>query len=105
MVQWVRSGSCAWAVKTRGAVRLALNFFCSTFFGAKKAGITEQREKIERAKTLTAMLRQALHNKAHESLYFECSFIMQEQYGHLKKLMLRNHSFIKRYQIPIKKGF
>jgi hypothetical protein len=47
---------------------------------------TELRRKTERRKPPKAMLRQAQHDKAQETLVIGNRLIVEKQYGHLKKL-------------------
>jgi hypothetical protein len=69
--------------KTRGAFGFALNFFAPLFsFKRKKWKTYNKRKAII---SITAMLRQAQHDKAQEALVIGNRLIVAKQYGLLKK--------------------
>jgi hypothetical protein len=72
--------------KTRGAFGFALNFFAPLFLSREKVGKDRTKEMIERVKTPTAMLRQAQHDKAQETLQIVIN-LKFTLYGYLKKLI------------------
>jgi hypothetical protein len=55
------------------------------FLSREKSGKHKLECLIKRVKTLTAMLRQAQHDKEQETLQLAARPMMIEQYGHLKK--------------------
>jgi hypothetical protein len=55
------------------------------FLSREKSGKHSTKEKIETVKTPTAMLRQAQHDKAQETLQLAARFMRDNQYGHLNK--------------------
>src|SRR6476469_978588 len=82
----MRSGCCAWARLPARIDRGSLELLAPPF-RVVKVGRTEQKNcrNSYNQSYSNAFLLQAQHDKAHEKLYFVCSFIMQDQHGHLKK--------------------